>query len=193
MKKRVNKEDVIAVGTDLMARNGYTATGIDLILRTAGVPKGSFYHYFGTKEDFGLAVIDQFATEYDKKLDSFFKAPDVAPLQRIRNYFEYSLEHLRESQFAKGCLIGNLGQELADQNERFRERLDVIFRQWRDRFAACLNEARQRGDLPADINPAELAEFLLASWEGTILRAKVMKSPEPIRNFIDIVFASVLR
>lgn len=193
MKQRVNKEDVIAVGAELMARNGYTATGVDIILKTAGVPKGSFYHYFGTKEDFGLAVIDQFAAEYDKKLDSFFNAPDVPPLQRIRNYFEHSLEHLGANQFAKGCLIGNLGQELADQNERFRERLDVIFRQWRDRFAACLDEARQRGELATETPPEELAEFLLAGWEGAILRVKVMKSPEPIRNFIDIVFAAVLR
>jgi len=193
MKKKVNKSDVIAVGVELIGMNGYNSTGIDIILKTAGVPKGSFYHYFGTKEDFGLAVIDQFAAEYDGKLDSFFGDRSVPPLDRIRNYLESGLGHLAEKGFSKGCLIGNLGQELADQNERFRARLDVIFQAWKRRFADCLAEAQRNGDLAEDINPEVIADFILAAWEGAILRAKVTKSPDSLRNFIDILFSKVLR
>lgn len=193
MRKKVNKEDVIAVGTDLIASNGYNATGIDIILKTAGVPKGSFYHYFGTKEDFGLAVIDQFAAEYDRKLDVFFADASVPPLERIRRYLEHSLEHLTRQQFAKGCLIGNLGQEMADQNERFRARLEVIFARWKERFAACLRDAQHRGELSADSDAAALADFLLAGWEGAILQSKLTRSPESLRNFINLLFDRVLR
>ena len=125
------KAEIIAIGTELISVNGYNATGIDTILRKAGVPKGSFYHYFRSKEDFGLAVIDQFANQYDLKLASFFDDSSFPPLDRIRNYFEHSLTHLTDNQFTKGCLIGNLGQELADQNERFRARLEGIFQSWK--------------------------------------------------------------
>ncbi|MBM9614809.1 TetR family transcriptional regulator C-terminal domain-containing protein [Desulfobulbus rhabdoformis] len=187
------KTEIIEQGTELIAMNGYNATGIEAILRRAGVPKGSFYHYFSSKEDFGLAVIDQFAEQYETKLDSFFNDPKFPPLERIRNYFEQSLKQMTDNQFTKGCLIGNLGQELADQNERFRERLETIFQQWKDRFALCLSQAQQRGELSSALQPDGLADFILAAWEGVILRAKVMKSPDSIRNFIDTLFTTVLR
>ncbi|MDD2464982.1 MAG: TetR family transcriptional regulator C-terminal domain-containing protein [Desulfobulbus sp.] len=187
------KAEIIDIGTELISVNGYNATGLDAILRKAGVPKGSFYHYFRSKEDFGLAVIDQFAEQYDLKLASFFDDTSFSPIDRIRNYFEHSLAHLTENQFTKGCLIGNLGQELADQNERFRARLEDIFQSWKNRFSACLAEAQQQGDFPADLDPNVVADFILAAWEGAILRAKVMKTPESIRNFIDTLFLTVLR
>jgi TetR/AcrR family transcriptional repressor of nem operon len=192
MKKTDKKTEIIDVGTELISVNGYNATGIDAVLREAGVPKGSFYYYFRSKEDFGLAIIDQFATQYDAKLSSFFDDPAVSPLNRMRNYFEHSLEHMTENQFTKGCLIGNLGQELADQNERFRQKLDVIFHSWKQRFSCCVAEAQESGEIAADLDPDATADFILAGWEGAILRTKVMKSSESIRHFIDILFLTVL-
>jgi len=157
------------------------------------VPKGSFYYYFRSKEDFGLAVIDRFAAHYELKLSSFFDDANVPPLTRIRNYLEHSLAHMTENSFTKGCLIGNLGQELADQNERFRERLATIFQAWKERFSSCLSEAQAKGELSDNLNPEIVADFILAGWEGAILRAKVMKSPESLRNFIDTLFLVVLK
>ncbi len=186
------KKDIIEIGTELIAMNGYNATGIDAVLRKAGVPKGSFYHYFRSKEDFGLAVIDQFAEQYDRKLAAFFEDTAFPPLTRIRNYFEHSLAHMTQNQFTKGCLIGNLGQELADQNERFRARLEIIFQSWKKRFSVCLKQARDRDELAADVDPDVLAEFILAAWEGAILRTKVMKSSDSMQNFIDTLFRIVL-
>ncbi|WP_028581159.1 TetR/AcrR family transcriptional regulator [Desulfogranum japonicum] len=193
MKKSDKKSEIIAVGTDLISVNGFNATGIEAVLRQAGVPKGSFYHYFRNKEEFGMAVIDNFAAQYDEKLDSFFNDHTVPPLERIRNYFEHSLAHMSEKQFTKGCLIGNLGQELADQNERFRERLATIFSSWKKRFGSCLQEAQERGEFPVTLEPDVVADFILAGWEGAILRSKVNKSPEPIRNFVDTLFVTILR
>ena len=193
MKKKDTRTEIICTGMELIAVNGYNATGIDAVLKRAGVPKGSFYHYFGSKEDFGLAVIDHFADHYDEKLIAFFDDDAARPLDRIRNYLENGLLDLAENQYTKGCLIGNLGQELADQNERFRARFDTIFSAWKERFAACLQEAQQTGELTPDTDPAVIAEFILSGWEGAILRAKVTRSSQPLRNFIDILFATVLR
>jgi len=172
---------------------GYNATGIDAVLKQANVPKGSFYHYFGSKENFGLAVIDQFAERYDQRLDTFLNDDEVTPLNRIRNYLESGLARLTQNQCTKGCLVGNLGQELADQNERFRVRLDEIFQSWKERFATCLREAQRCGELTHDLDANVIAGFILSGWEGAILRAKVMKSPQPMRDFIETIFATVLR
>ncbi|WP_298273499.1 TetR/AcrR family transcriptional regulator [Geobacter sp.] len=193
MDRNETRATIIRIGTDLISRQGFNATGIDAVLKEAGVPKGSFYYYFRSKEEFGLAVIDHFAERYDQRLDTFLNDEEVTPLNRIRNYLESGLARLEQNQCSKGCLIGNLGQELADQNERFRVRLDEIFRSWKERFAACLGEAQRGGGLAPELDSNVVAGFILSGLEGAILRAKVMKSPQPLRDFIETLFATVLR
>ncbi|WP_223921734.1 TetR/AcrR family transcriptional regulator [Geobacter sp. AOG2] len=193
MKKKDTQGEIIRIGTEMIARQGYNATGIDAVLKEAGVPKGSFYHYFRSKEDFGLAVIDHFAERFEQRLEMFLYNEDLAPLDRIREMLESGLTRAIHNQCTKGCLIGNLGQELADLNERFRARLDEIFGMWRERFAVCLREAQKRGELSDDVDPAITAGFILSGWEGAILRAKVMKSPQPMRDFVDVLFSAILR
>ena len=192
MKKNKTRTDIICIGMELIALHGYNTTGIDAVLKQAGVPKGSFNHFFGSKEEFGLGVIDHFADHCDEKLRTFFDDEEVPPLNRIRNYFENGLLDMAENRFTKGCLIGNLGQELTGQNERFRARIETIFSAWQQRFAACLHEAKQKGQLASEADPAVIAEFILSGWEGAILRAKVMKDSQPLRNFTDTLFATVL-
>src|SRR5512136_2519973 len=124
MEKKDTRSEIIRIGTDLISRQGFNATGIDAVLKEAAVPKGSFYHYFKSKEEFGLAVIEHFAERFEQRLDSFLNDDEVTPLNRIRNYLETGLARVSQNQCTRGCLIGNLGQEMADLNERFRERLD---------------------------------------------------------------------
>lgn len=193
MEKKDTKAEIIAKGTEMISLNGYNATGIDAVLKQVNVPKGSFYHYFGSKEDFGLAVIDRFAERYQQRLETFLDDVEVTPLNRIRNYLESGLARFAQNQCAKGCLIGNLGQELADQNERFRSRLDEIFQSWKVHFAACIREAQGVGELAPDLDVNIIAGFILSGWEGAILRAKVMKSPQPMRDFIETLFSTVLK
>lgn len=187
------REELIRVGTETIARKGFNTTGIDAVLKTAGVPKGSFYYYFPSKDDFGLAVIDRFAAEYEQKLDSFLKDPGFSPLARIRNYLEAGVAAMAGHRCSRGCPIGNLSQEMASQSEKFRIRLDRVFRTWKKRFAECLAEAQRAGEISADTNADQIAEFLLVGWEGATLRAKVTKSVKPMRDFIEILFARVLK
>ncbi|AJE04316.1 TetR/AcrR family transcriptional regulator [Geobacter pickeringii] len=193
MERKDTRAEIIAIGMEMISLQGYSATGIDAVLKRAGVPKGSFYHYFGSKEEFGLAVIDHFAKRYAEIVDSFLKDEEPTPLNRIRNYLETGLARLTQNQCTKGCLVGNLGQELADQNERFRARLDEIFRSWKEQIATCVEEAQRAEELTQDLDPGVLAGFILSGLEGAILRAKVMKSPQPMRDFIETLFATVLK
>lgn len=193
MEKKDTRNDIISAGINLIYGQGFNATGLDSILKEAGVPKGSFYHYFKSKEEFGLAVIEYFAERFEQRLETFLEDEEVTPLNRIRNFLESGLARVTQNHCTKGCLIGNLGQEMADLNERFRSRLEEVFGMWRERFAACLNEAQKQGELSGNMDTYVVAGFILSGWEGAILRAKVMKSPQPMRDFIEVLFASTLR
>lgn len=192
-KQRDTKTDLIRVGMELIGSQGYTATGIGAVLAQAGVPKGSFYHHFESKEDFGLAIIEAFTERFLARLEVFLADETLTPLNRLRVFLEKGLAQLESHQFTTGCLVGDLAQELAAQNERLRARLDAVLRSWSERFAACLRQAQQAGELPASLDPDQVAGLILSGWEGAVLRSKVMKSPQPVREFIDILFTMVLK
>ncbi|NMT63021.1 TetR/AcrR family transcriptional regulator [Marinobacter orientalis] len=192
MTSNDTRTHILHTGADLIGQKGFGATGINAVLTTAGVPKGSFYHYFSSKNDFGLAVIDTFAQEYDTRLDQILNNTSRSCVDRLRDYFSNGLDTMTSGEFTRGCLIGNLGQELAGQNEIFRKRLDTIFQGWEKRFERCIEEARQAGDVDEAINPADVASFLLSGWEGAILRAKVVKSTEPMERFVRVFFQQCL-
>jgi len=192
MEPKDTRSELLRIGTELINQGGYHATGIDAVLKLAGVPKGSFYHHFKSKEDFGLEVIDQFTERLEQNLALFLGEEGVPPLERIRNFLENRTARLAQNHFTRGCLIGNLGQEMADLNERFRERLEGAFEMWQRRLAACLQEAQRRGDLPKDLDPHLTAGFILSSFQGALLRAKTTKSLQPMQDFTKVIFEVVL-
>ncbi|MDX1572384.1 MAG: TetR family transcriptional regulator C-terminal domain-containing protein [Methylophaga sp.] len=183
---------LIDVGTQVIGAQGFNTTGLNNVLQTAGVPKGSFYYYFASKEDFGLAIIDETATEYAELIAGYLQDERFTPLTRIRNYLQSGLDRIREGQCQRGCLIGTLGQELSTQNENFRARLDAVFEGWKQQFAACLQAAQMAGELPAEVDVMQLAEFLLSGWQGAILRAKMQQDVAPLEAFINLMFLYVL-
>ena len=193
MKTHATRDKLIDIGAELIAEQGFKATGINAVLSRANVPKGSFYHYFASKEDFGLAVIDAFAAQYDARLTALFAAPDISPLARLRRYFAAGKADMLSTDLARGCLIGNLGQELSARSEVFRARLDQVFRGWERRLVACLEEARAAGEVADDIDAEALASFIMAGWEGAILRAKTVKSLAPMECFERVLFEQLLR
>ncbi len=187
-----HRTHIIHTGADLIGHKGFGATGINAVLATAGVPKGSFYHHFSSKHDFGLAVIDTFAEEYDARLSRILNDTSRSCVDRLRAYFDTGFEDMTSCEYTRGCLIGNLGQELAGQNKAFRQRLDTVFSSWEKRFEDCLRDAQQAGGIRADIDPSDAASFLLSGWEGAILRSKVLKSIEPMERFVWVFFRQCL-
>lgn len=191
-KQHDTKVKLIQVGMALISTQGYNATGISAVLKQAGVPKGSFYHHFESKEDFGLAIVESFAQRFLARLDVYLSDQSLSPINRLRGFLEKGLTQLEAHNFTAGSLIGDLAQELSAQNERFRGRLDAVMLSLSERFASCLREGQQAGELSASADPRLIASLILSGWEGSVLRAKAMKSPQPVQEFIDILFSTVL-
>lgn len=190
--KSNTRQELIRVGTEIIGEQGFGATGINAVLTRAGVPKGSFYHYFPSKERFGLAILDDFVQAFDERLEHFLGDTTKTPLTRLRSLFADTIGAMDGAACARGCMAGNLAQELAGQHELFRERLDRAFRGWEGRFADCLAEAREAGEIKdqpgQETELHDLARALFATWEGAVLRAKVAGSPAPLRTFLDVTF-----
>ena len=191
MAKESTRIRLLETGERIFLEKGYNHTGIQEVLKEASVPKGSFYYYFKSKEEFGLSVVEASHTAYNLQLDEFFNDDTRTPLARLRNYFDSGIQSLEENEFRCGCLIGNMSQEMAPQNETFRESLSDIWGQWRDRIAQCLREAQAAGELHADWDPTMLATFCTDGWEGAIIRSKVTKTTEPLTTFTAILFDTV--
>jgi TetR/AcrR family transcriptional repressor of nem operon len=184
---------LIRCGTELCTERGFQVTGIDEVLKRVGVPKGSFYHFFANKREFGEAVIDNYAQYFQRKLDRLLHDTTRAPLQRLADFVAEATRGMARFEFQRGCLVGNLGQELGGLDDGFRRRLEAVLLAWQDTTASCLREAIAAGELPPDTDARRLAAFFWIGWEGAILRAKLQRDAGPMTLFADVFFTSIAR
>lgn len=178
---------------DMMLEKGYTNTGIQEILTALSVPKGSFYHYFDSKENYAVEIIHHFDLTYSANLLRTLRNPKQTPLERLKAYCETSKAMLAAQECRKGCLIGNLSQEMADQSEVLRKELSKVMAKWRDMFAACIEEGQKAGEIRKSKSAHDLAELFSAGWSGAVMRAKTVKNTEPLDVFIDLMFEDILK
>jgi TetR/AcrR family transcriptional repressor of nem operon len=194
--KSITREQLLETGMQVMLEKGYSNAGIQEILNRCDVPKGSFYYYFESKEEFALEIINHFDREFTARVLRCLcnkQSSELSPLQRLHAFCQCNKESLAQSQCRKGCLVGNLSQEMADQSETLRRRLEQIMEQWRNLFAACIEEGQRIGEIKNDYNAADMAELFLSGWEGAMMRAKSTKTLEPIDAFVRVMFEHVLK
>ena len=191
--KKDTKANILEIGAQIVHQKGFNATGIQEVLNAAGVPKGSFYFYFKSKEEFGLQLIDYFSNFLLSKMKELLNAENVAPLDKLWNYFEWFRSYFEQNNFTGGCPIGNLAQEMGDLNDSFREKLKSVLDKMKTNIVQCLEEARQQGELPPALDIFNLSDFIVSSWQGALLQMKVMKTTAPVRNFERILFDSLLK
>jgi TetR/AcrR family transcriptional repressor of nem operon len=193
MAKENTKLKLLTAGAKLVHENGFNNTGVQEILKAAGVPKGSFYFYFSNKEEFGLDLLDFFMDFIGERLDKHLKDPSEASLESLRAFFREMGEVFKLKGYKCGCPIGNLTQEMADLSEAFRLKLDRYMNDMKSGIASCLTAAQAKGELDASLGPEELADFILNSWEGAVLRMKAARSAEPLELFERMLFTHVLK
>jgi TetR/AcrR family transcriptional regulator, transcriptional repressor for nem operon len=188
-----SREALIRAGVAALSEKGYSATGLEEVLRSAGVPKGSFYHYFASKDAFGAELIDTYAAYFVRKLDRWLLDEKTAPLQRLKNFVADARTGMARFAFRRGCVVGNLGQEMSALPEAFREHLHGVLLDWQARTERCLREAQAAGEIAAEADCAALAAFFWIGWEGAVLRAKLERSPEPLDLFANHFLACLAR
>jgi TetR/AcrR family transcriptional repressor of nem operon len=181
------RQQLLDQGVAMLLRQGYHDLGLTAVLEATNVPKGSFYHHFKSKEDFALQVVDRYMDEVHAGLEHFLADESVAPLQRVRNFFEATATKYRGEGYL-GCFLGGLGQELSGTSEVFRRKVEQCFAEIARRLASCLKEAVRRGDLPAGSDPQKMAELLVNCWEGAALRSRLRRDPGPLREMLDFYF-----
>lgn len=184
---------LLQVGLRRMRAMGYASTGVKEILDDAGVPKGSFYHYFPSKEAFAEEVLKLYVTGENERAGKILCDGKAAPLKRLRRYFEELIATYGPAAAVSGCMLGNLSLEMADHSDSIQSLLRLSFSNWQTAIAGVLQEAVERGDLAKSHKPEELAAFLLNSYEGALLRSKADRSTKPLENFLRFAFNVLLR
>lgn len=183
---RQTKQALVQSGVEYFTEFGFASSGIDQILKKVSVPKGSFYHYFASKEAFGIAVIEEYSHYFAKKLDLHLLNETNKPLMRIVNFANDAKEGMARYNFKRGCLIGNLEQEVGLLPESHRLQLLDTFEVWQQKMTCCLQLAQQENTIPASLDCTTLASFFWMGWEGSIAKSKLTKNLTPIDTFIDV-------
>ncbi len=196
-KARKNRIDtralLVQTGMAILTEKGFNNTGIDEVLRLVGVPKGSFYHYFASKEKFGEAVIAAYAEYFAAKFDRLLGNVERAPLDRLHDFIAEATHGMQKYDYRRGCLVGNLGQEMGGTHDGFCALLEAVLKDWQTRVAECLREAQAGGEIPADADVEALAEFFWIGWEGAVMRAKLTRNDTPLQRFAEQFFRHIVR
>jgi TetR/AcrR family transcriptional repressor of nem operon len=186
------RDRILDAAVQALYEQGFNGTGVQDITQAAGVPKGSFYNHFESKEVLAAAALDRYFQERTRERMRVLDDAALSPLARLHRYFHDLADMLAERGYAGGCMIGNLSSELADQSDLLRDRLAAHFADWTQTLAACVRAAQAQGELRADLPAAAIANVLLNSWQGVILRARVERSKAPFDDFLRVTFATLL-
>jgi TetR/AcrR family transcriptional repressor of nem operon len=174
---------LLAAGQDLIYTQGFAAVGVAELATAAGIPKGSFYNYFETKEQYGAEVAAAYWNDIEAAYGPILDDPGPEPLARVTRYFRALTDDHAGRGFLVGCLLGNLSLELAATSEQTRATLQKILARWESALSGCLHEAQKQGQLTADRDVTELAELLIEAWEGAVMRGKLDRSRSAYERF----------
>jgi TetR/AcrR family transcriptional repressor of nem operon len=191
--KESTKQKTLEVGAEIIHLKGFNHTGIQEVLQTAGVPKGSFYNYFRNKEDFGLQVIDYFIGFFSSLVKPIIEDPSLTPLGKIRRILDQFIEIFSARDFAYGCPIGNLAQEMGDLSPAFRQKLKEAVDSMANIYMRLIREGQSIGEISEMIHAENTAYFIVSSWHGALGHMKLEKSAQPLESHIHFTFSYILK
>jgi TetR/AcrR family transcriptional repressor of nem operon len=184
------REEIVQSALVEFHRRGFAACSVEDITRGAGVPKGSFYHPFKSNEDLGAEVVRRYsaATGWLAELPA-----GLTPLEQLRARFGVMRDVLTGREFSRGCLVGNMGTELADHSPAIRDEVAASLDAWSARTADLVRAAQAAGEVATSLDADVLARFIVNAWEGAVTRTKVVKGPSAMDDFFAVVFDQILR
>lgn len=175
----------------LFNRHGYNATGIQQITDQAGVPKGSFYNHFDSKEAFAAQILRHYADWVDEAWDLCLADAPADALGAIRHAFARFVEHHARTQ-CQGCLVGNFAAEMAESSPVCRDVLQASMQAWRVRLATLIERAQREGSVRGDVPASTLSLLFWDAWEGALLRMKIARHTGPLSDTVALLLDSLL-
>ncbi len=186
------RERLLEVGVAALIEKGFHAAGLTEILAAAGVPKGSFYHHFRSKEDFGVAIVDHCGDQHRERLRAALHAGEGSPRARLRAHFQACRDHYVDRGLRRECLVSKLGLEVAALSPPIRAAIRATLDRWRALVADGIRDAQAAGEVPVEHDADALADFLTNAWEGAVARMQIDESRRPLDHFLAFVFGVVL-
>jgi TetR/AcrR family transcriptional repressor of nem operon len=171
---------------ELLAEYGYHGTGLKKILDRVGVPKGSFYNYFESKERFVSEIIDLYSSDMSQVLDEFITSAETDPVETIRLIYRKAAAEIERSG-QKGCLVGNLAAEIGNSSALCQLSMQQSVIQWKNRLSALFSAGQEQGLLRKDLPPETLCETLWNTWQGGLLKMKIEGSTEYLNQTVDLM------
>jgi len=187
------RERLLEAGVRIFSKSGFNGCSVQDITECAGVPKGSFYNHFDSKEALGAAALKHYWSDGACERLEILTNTTLTPRDRLKAYFEQANADLVQMNFTCGCLIGNMAAEQSDQSPLISAELQEIYASWSRRVGACIREAQASGEIASGTDPDKLATFVLNAWEGAVLRARIEKGDRPLREFLETLLSVLLR
>jgi TetR/AcrR family transcriptional repressor of nem operon len=185
------REALVRAGVLLLHERGFNGCGVQDIAVAAGVPKGSFYNHFPSKEAFGVEVVERYRQEHTARL-AVLADISIPPLERLHRYFRSQVDTLVEWEYRRGSLLGNLAAEMSDHSTVIRERLAATLSAWSRAIGHVIEQAKAAGEISSDTAADTLAAVLLNAWEGAVLHSRIEKSRRALDAFLDTSFTKLL-
>lgn len=179
-KAEATRQHILDTGRELVLRKGFVGVGLQEILTTCGVPKGSFYHYFPSKEAFGCALLQQYVDDYGLRLDNVLAENSGTGRDRLMRYWNAWIGDRELGGWADRCLVVKLAAEVADLSDDLREVLNGGVKRLLDRIARIIDQGRDDGSIPQSVAPRRAAQTLYQMWLGAALLAKLGRTQEPL-------------
>jgi TetR/AcrR family transcriptional regulator, transcriptional repressor for nem operon len=181
-KAEATRQHILDTGRDLVLRKGFSGVGLQEILSSCGVPKGSFYHYFPSKEAFGCALLEQYVESYRARLEELLSGEASNGRQRLMRYWHACIDDPVLSIQGETCMVVKLAAEIADLSDEMRRVLDAGVERLLDRIATVIVEGREDGSLSISESPHHVARVLYQMWLGAALLAKLGRRDGPLRQ-----------
>ena len=187
-KYQQSRESLLMVGQELFLNSSFNCVGLNDILKESGIPKGSFYHYFDSKEDFGLQVIEFYHRQNSEAMAELLADESLTAYQQLKAFYQNAINRFDDIGYCQGCLMSNLSQEVADVNENFRCKISELSKQIVDQVSACLERMEDNELNLGHLRSCEAAQILMNSWQGAMMKMKLEKSREPLDVFMKFFF-----
>ncbi|MDF1741338.1 MAG: TetR/AcrR family transcriptional regulator [Verrucomicrobiales bacterium] len=188
MSEKNTKERILEAAESIILEESFHSVGINQILTAVGVPKGSFYHYFPSKEAFGTEMIRHYASRENQQRRRILRNsdPEKNPIQRLLTFFESSIVRIRESGGKCPCLMQKLATEVSNFSDAMREELSKGFADLIEIFKETLDEAVAENLLPADLDTEAEATFIMDLWAGAQQRTIITRTAAPTQRAVEV-------